>query len=150
MNFIVVHDSLSKNSLIEVLEYLDQSYTPALSKQVEISEYAEKLSEKAKFIFLKRENRIIGLIAYYISNTKSYVSTFGIHKDHHHQGLGQHLFNAYLNEVSKSSIRTIELEVDKSNKVARKFYSKFCFSIHTDNGVTLLLQKALSKKNYYN
>lgn len=45
------------------------------------------------------------------------------------RGIGTMLLNAFMNECALKGIRTISLEVRKSNSIAVKFYTRFGFQI---------------------
>lgn len=45
------------------------------------------------------------------------------------RGIGTMLLNAFMNECALKGVRTISLEVRKSNSIAVKFYTRFGFQI---------------------
>lgn len=129
MDFNFIQRKIDKDELLEIFNYLDDSFVPSLKTQVNLSEYSIKLSNKASFIFLNCGSKTIGLVAYYISMNKSFITSICIHKDYFGLGLGTKLFNHYLTEIIMMGVKNVELEVHMNNVNALRFYKRLGFNM---------------------
>lgn len=94
-------------------------------------------SELSHYFVYETNKEIIGYIGSRIYDDVLEVFNFVVKKDYQNQGIGQKLFD-YLIEYSKNyNVKSVTLEVRKSNKQAIRFYLKNDF------------YKSHIRKNYY-
>lgn len=94
-----------------------------LSK-IDSESYAKKLSKFANFLICSDNGEDIGFIAYYENNVRNelYITLIAVKQGLQHQGIGSELLYQLESKYKDSSINSIELEVDKTNTNAHKFY----------------------------
>lgn len=131
MSEIIVEHILppsDNNRLEKLLEELDQVIIPRLSDRVAIPEYAEKLSEYAELFYVIESERDIGNCAIYLNHGEvGYISSIAIKKEWQNRGIGKQLWESVLEYAISKKIKTIELEVSRSNEKALAFYKKLDF-----------------------
>ncbi len=134
----------------ECLYLLGEKYTPdELYSKVDIMQYAKKLSEKAFFIIVDDNGIKQGFTAYYLNDEQSFVfiTRIAVNELCRHQGLGRKMIEA-LSKYYSSRFEKIELEVEKTNEVARIFYHNMGFYIKEDRETKVLMSRELhSLKN---
>ncbi len=91
----------------------------------------------AHYFVFDLNNEIIGYIGSRIYDDVCEVFNFVVKKAYQKQGYGQELFNHLLAYIKPMNVKTISLEVRKSNKTALRFYYKNDFL------------KSHVRKNYY-
>jgi GNAT superfamily N-acetyltransferase len=116
---IQVQFEITLEELMEYFESIDQEYLNQLLTEVNLSEYATKIIERAKKIILRDETKIIASLFYYESEAEVFVSHVSVCKSFERQGLGKKIL-----ELLKSKVRqrVIILEVNANNNNARQFY----------------------------
>jgi len=95
------------------------------------------LNPFAYYIVYELNGNIVGYLGTRIYDDSCEVLNFLVDNNFQGQGIGQSLFNYLLEELNKRLVKTINLEVRKSNKKAINFYYK--------NGFV----KANIRKKYY-
>jgi len=109
INFDYKHRNASE--IESLLNYLNDSYTPVLSEQVDFKLYSEKLAKNAEFIFLLVNDKTIGWVAYYVNQNESFITSIGIHKDFHGLKLREKLYQEFEKTVLNKGVKLIKLEV---------------------------------------
>lgn len=113
------------------LNELEPKFHQLLVQRVNLDEYVDKLKRQAKTIEYWEDKRLVGLIAFYINEASQsiFISNFTIVQDRVSQGIGKELFVKLIEESQKTLIAfKIELEVQKKNSNAIKFYQGLGFS----------------------
>ena len=107
---------LSKEEVIDLLEYFDDSSDRPLHEGLDFDAYSDKLSKYAYFTLAYLKNLCVGFIAYYLNDEGRfvYVPQVVVHKCGRHQGVG-HLMFIELYAKCANKYRTVELEVLKDN-----------------------------------
>ena len=73
------------------------------------------------------ESRIVGMLVMWLVIDEAHVGTFAIHPQFRRRGIGQHLLAHALLAAYAQGIRTVFLEVRRSNLNAQALYRKFGF-----------------------
>lgn len=99
-----------------------------LSLFVDLKEFAEKLTEKAKIIYALRQNEIVGVCAFYHNPAPldSYLSVILVRSNVRNIGVGNKMMLQMIDYCSDSA--GIMLEVSEANTFAIPWYEKFGFS----------------------
>jgi GNAT superfamily N-acetyltransferase len=138
--------SNEKSRIINFLTQVESSFYEPLSHRVNLSEYATKLSEKARNIFLTAGKKDIAHLAFYEDDfeKKIFLSSISIQKSSRGMGIGSYFLAILKIYARENNFRTITLEVDyrASNLVA--FYEKNEFHRHHVNGNRLFLVTKLN------
>ena len=133
----------------DCLYLLGKSFTPdELYSRVDIRQYAEKLSEKAFFLLAEDNGEKQGFTAYYLNNDQSFVfiTRIAVNELYRHHGLGRKMIEELSNFYS-NRFDAIELEVEKTNEVAKFFYRNLGFDIKEDRGTKILMKRDLNVLN---
>ena len=110
-----------KDTLLQFINYL-----PGLEERVkDINAYSEKLSRNARVLCQYVNDKCTGFCAYYANdmNTKTgYITQIAIHEDFRRQGLGRRLIRECIDDMKRSGMNRVRLEVRKDNDGAIAFY----------------------------
>lgn len=129
----------------DCLFLLGESFTPdELYSRVDIRQYAKKLSEKAFFLLVEDNGEKQGFTAYYLNDEQSFlfITRIAVNELFRHQGLGRMMIGA-ISDYYSNRFDAIELEVEKTNEVAKHFYHNLGFFIKEDRETKLLLRREL-------
>lgn len=139
--------SFENHLSIEECKYLlGEEFTPdELYSRVDITQYAQKISEKAFFLLDKDGNKTRGFIAYYLNNESSFIfiTRIAVSSNFRHQGIGRKMIDTLSNHYSRE-YKAIELEVEKTNDVAMKFYHSMGFDVIDDRETKFLMCRELN------
>lgn len=116
--------------LKNILNDFNDNFTPRLSEKIKnFDDYAKKLLNDAIFYQIKKEDKNIGLLAFYINKkTKiSYLTLIAIKNEYQGYGFGKKLLEMYENISKKEKMDILKLEVFDKNIKAVNFYRKFGF-----------------------
>lgn len=143
-NLILTKNKSVYNDIKNHLERCDTLFKPLLSSYINLEVYAKKLFEKATRYEVFYENKLIGLIAVYVSKDIGFISNFSVENEFVGKGLARQLMDFCIGDFHKQNISTISLEVFKQNLRAIKFYSKFDFNIEKEDPLRYTLVKTLN------
>lgn len=138
----IVVEKLSKESVLKLLIDFDDSFDPHYSELIEdVPAYAEKLSENAQFVLVKKDTIIIGAVAFYhnVELKMIYIPYVCVSRLHRHKGLAT-LMIEYLKSHYSLGIERIVLEVRSNNVGAKAMYQKVGFSPIFDNGEKIRME----------
>lgn len=144
MNIVTMVDNNTKNTvkpdgieIIQVKKYnqiyylikkFNNVFTPPLSKRSNnLSSYSRKLHKNAMVYVAKKKRRILGFIAFYINDFKTYTAygtLIAVIPKAQNQNIGQLLVEMFINESKKRGMKRIKIEVDKHNEKAIYIYKK--------------------------
>lgn len=91
----------------------------------------------SQYFVYEINSEVVGYVGYRVYDDVAEMLNFVIDDKHQNQGIGQELFDYSLEHISKMNVKSISLEVRKSNTKAKRFYLK--------NG----FEKSYVRKNYY-
>ena len=92
-----------------------------------LSEYAQKLKDYADVYVGIQDNENVGLLVFYANDFESrtaYISLIGIKEAYRYMNFGKQLLFKVIELSRKRGMKTIRLEVDNKNEVAKKFYQR--------------------------
>lgn len=140
-------DIVEKKLLVDdCLNLLSEEFTPdELYSRVDVGQYAKKLSEKAFFLLDQMENKTRGFIAYYLNNDSSFVfiTRIAVSCYYRRHGVGRNMIEI-LTTHYRSHYKSIELEVEKTNKAALEFYQSLGFQMKEDRTTKYLMSKRIN------
>ena len=125
--------SINKTNLLEVVEHLtacDSSFVPALSAQVKLYQYSQKLVENATRFEAFSNNKLVGLIACYLNDYKNqigFISNVSVIGSFNGKGIAKQLLGMLMQYAAENNFNTISLEVNKLNLPALSLYKKVGF-----------------------
>ncbi|AFJ01909.1 acetyltransferase [Methylophaga frappieri] len=128
------------------MRQVDSDFYDPLSERVNLFDYAKKLSDKAKNLFLVAEEQVdVAHFAFYLNEQQKslFITSISIKKVFQGIGLGSYLLTALKRYARDTNYRLIELEVDSRSQSLIHFYKKNEFVEQTRNGNILSLQYRL-------
>lgn len=125
-------NTVDVNSLKILLDEADIFFTPKLSEQINLTEYAKKIITNGFTAEFWYNSTLQGCIAGYINDTETlnaYISFVYVNKNHRRSGVAQKLLQLFIEEAKKQNFKNIFLKCNKNNTAALSFYKKNDFQI---------------------
>ncbi len=132
MNNIQIKKVSNILELEKFLIKIDNDFPVALSKKVNLKEYAKKVVEKGTNFFAVKNNEIIGVCTGYTNNKKeciAYISALAVLQQYRNLEVGKQLIIAFKEYSKKANMKKIQLYVHKENDRAIRFYEHNGFEI---------------------
>lgn len=120
----------SQNEIYLHLLDCDKFFIPKLSEKVNISEYSEKIFNKAINIEAWDNERLIGLVSMYINEEDTsfgYITNVSIINEYKNRGIASKLTKKCIKYSKDINLNWISLKVDTKNVSAVNLYNKFNF-----------------------
>ncbi|MBU1142024.1 MAG: ribosomal protein S18-alanine N-acetyltransferase [Firmicutes bacterium] len=95
------------------------------------------LNPFAHYFVYEKNKEIVGYIGFRAIDKESEMMNFCVNPEYHSQGIGSEILEYSINYLKDLKVKTILLEVRKSNKKAQAIYEKYGF------------QQSHIRKNYY-
>ena len=121
---------LTKEMLVNYLKKVDESFPVPLSKKVDLTDYANKLSTKATLCYEIWNEESIGLVAGYtekVINEMAYIALVGVVEEAQHEGIASKLVKEFCIECSQKGLKKVHLYTDSRNERAILMYKKLGF-----------------------
>ena len=130
----IKQDTATDRDIFDHLKRTDQCHTPPLSKRVNLIDYAQKLSKKAKKIELWDEQKLFGLIAFYEgADDTIFVTNVSVEEAYRlpnrQEKFASLLLKHFIGLMQNSSTSKIELSVFVGNVRAKKYYENHGFEM---------------------
>lgn len=118
------------DEIFEIMNDLKNSFFSDEAKNNSfIINQAEKYSKNA-IVYCSYDKQVNGFISFYANDVDikiGFLSMIIISKDFQGNGIGKHLMDKMLKDLRKLQFDYVDLEVNKSNEIAIKFYEKYGF-----------------------
>lgn len=122
------------------LKKADNYFIPKLSSRVNLEEYSVKLRTFSKTFEAWCNNELIGFIALYLKENKdAFISNISVLNNFNGLGIGTILIKNCNDYLKSLSFEKIELEVNKENLAALRFYKKNNFKQISKNENSIFL-----------
>ena len=124
---------LNKASTAQIAEHLlrcDADFVPPLSGRVEINDYAQKITSKARRFEAWSGGALAGLVAAYYNNQEkriAYITNVSVLKSWTGKGIAARLIGLCVENAKASGMRHVSLEVANDNARAIRLYEKSGF-----------------------
>jgi ribosomal protein S18 acetylase RimI-like enzyme len=118
-------------------------FTPDLNETVNITDYSKKIFLHSTTFEAWAQNKLIGLIAAYFSDTKThvaYITNVSIINEYSGLGLASGLLEMCIAHAKLSHFFSIILEVNKTNTPAINLYKKYGFEIFKNEGNSFFMK----------
>ncbi|MDO5850910.1 MAG: ribosomal protein S18-alanine N-acetyltransferase [Methanobacteriaceae archaeon] len=132
----------------------------AIEKEVFTDPYPSGILEElynfgAGFLVVEKKELVVGFIVFWIKNDcEGHIISLAVDSKYQHEGVGSLLVTTSLNVLKSLNLKSIQLEVRKSNIIARQFYKKHDFvedeyliNYYDDGEVGILMK--YNKLNHY-
>lgn len=117
------------------LRECDARFTPALSARVDLAGYARKLATSADRFEAWYGERLVGLVAAYLSTAateKGFISSVSVTRDFGGKGLATALMLDCRQVARGQGLAGLTLDVSAADEVAQAFYRKLGFEVVGD------------------
>jgi ribosomal protein S18 acetylase RimI-like enzyme len=123
----------------------DDTFLVSLSQRVNLSDYINKLINKAFNFEAWQGKEIIGLVnAYFNFDTETvFISNVSVVVKQHGKGIASSLLNNCIKLAKEKKIKVISLEVDEKNEKAKKLYAKMGFDFKILNEKIFIMTKKI-------
>jgi GNAT superfamily N-acetyltransferase len=126
---INVHE-LKKNEKNKIMvekfiKRYDSSFKPSISRQVEITEYVEKVFSQGHFFGIKSDKSIEGLIGFYCNDEESkrgYITYLSVGKKLRGKGVGKTLVTKCTEKCEVEGMKKLRVQTWSDNKSAINLY----------------------------
>ena len=122
--------------IIELMEQVDNDFSPPLSKNINFELFAEKIINNSVIFQMCDKGILAGFVALYCNdfvNKTAFIPMIAIHTEYRRKGLALNLVNMAIQYAKDAGFEKISLEVYKSNQSAKKLYNKLGFSVIAEN-----------------
>jgi [ribosomal protein S18]-alanine N-acetyltransferase len=123
------------NDIVFIVNLENNVFTQTLGENFLYDELM--LNPFSHYFVIEEQNQLIGYIGFRAFDENSEMMNFAIDPKYQHQGYGSKLLSFGLEHLKSLDVKTLVLEVRKSNKNAQKLYEKFGFT------------QSHIRKNYY-
>lgn len=131
--YIFSIEKLSYQQVFDLLNRFDDKFVPKLSEELDIENYAKKMSDNALFAVYRKESNIVAFVAYYLNLELSvvYITCVCVDSAFERKGLAFNLILKLKSEYSRV-VKNMALEVRKDNLRAFNLYKNLGFIIEED------------------
>lgn len=133
----------SKNQIKEHLTECSKLFVPRLDSYIEIEKYSEKIFDKANRIEFLCQDKLKGLIAYYVNGQEAFITNVSVTQDYIGKEIASELMEQCFLRLIKQGIREVLLDVKRDNSRAIKFYKKHNFFIKEEKNNNFTMKKNL-------
>lgn len=122
---------MKRSDIVSFLESADRLFPIPLSEKVDISEYADKLMNKATLVIYQVRGVLMGMAAGYTehlpSSNLAYLALVGVLPECWRCGIGSALIQRFIAVAQQAGARGVHLYTDPSNGSAIAMYQKLGF-----------------------
>lgn len=147
-----IHNNASRQQIQSFLEEIESNFEPPLGQRLNIQEYAQKLSNKARVLYYKEEERIVSAILYYINTEQktAYIPVLGSIFGFEGKGLMRVLMDKLEETLFASDCESLGLETWLGSRalniyIKRGFYVSSITEHRELNRINVTLYKDLKK-----
>ena len=134
------------SDIYNFLAICDQAFIPALSSQVNIRRYSEKLYENAETVEFWTNGRLSGLVAFYCNDHErktAYVTSVGVLPEFQGIGIAKEMLKKTIEIAIEENMEFMRLEVGRQNERAANMYRRLNFRVLSESTHTLLMEKKI-------
>ena len=111
--------------IFNISEIEKEAFKDPLSEDFFYQEFSS--NPFAKYYVYELNHKIVGYIGYRVVDHQAEMMNFAVLKDYQKENIGQTILYETLDILKKESVKTVILEVRRSNKIAQHIYEKFGF-----------------------
>lgn len=116
---------MRESDIDRILEIERESFSPPWSREAFLLELTKNIL--AKYIVVEIEGKVVGYGGIWLIIDEGHVTNIAIDKEYRGLGLGKKLLEGLIQLCIDRDIKSITLEVRKSNEVAKGLYKKYGF-----------------------
>lgn len=152
MSILSFTNSKSEQKILTFLKEIDASFQPRLSTKVDLVTYSKKINKLANVFFATLDNKDIGIVAFYINSDRrtAFITVIGVLPDYQGKGIGKFLLDLVQDYAIEKGLSYLELEVDKVNTSAIRFYRKNGFVVSISDHLPPIDSKVTNNSFYMN
>jgi ribosomal protein S18 acetylase RimI-like enzyme len=151
MSILSFTNSKPEQKILTFLKEVDASFQPKLSTKVDLVTYSKKLSKLANVFFATLDNKDIGIVAFYINSDRrtAFITVIGVLPDCQGKGIGKFLLDLVQDYAIEKDLSCLELEVDKVNTSAIRFYQKNGFVVSISDHLPSIDSNVTNNDSFY-
>lgn len=116
---------MRESDIDRILEIERESFSPPWSREAFLLELTKNIL--AKYIVVEIEGKVVGYGGIWLIIDEGHVTNIAVDKEYRGLGLGKKLLEGLIQLCIDRDIKSITLEVRKSNEVAKGLYKKYGF-----------------------
>lgn len=139
----------SREEIARHLSDCDCAFVPPLSERCSISDYAQKIAEKAERFEAWVGGELVGLVAAYCNDSVgrvAFITTVSVLPEWQAKGIGWQLVRRCSDHACGHGFLRIELEVDSRNLAAVRLYAKHGFATERNNGQSVIMNLVIGER----
>lgn len=145
---ILIEKNIEIDEIFESINRFNNYFIESIESRVgSLWEYSIKISRYGNVYLAKTEDKTVGIIIFYANNAISkvgYITTIAVISEYKGNSIGKRLLALSECIAMKNGMKSMELEVHKSNISAIKFYEKNGYSyLKNATDKTIFLRKEL-------
>ena len=123
-------DTATTADVLGHLTRCDADFTPPLSARLDLGDYAAKLAERAARFEAWDGDRLVGLVAAYVTPgaPEAFISNVSVVPELRGRGIAAALVADCIDRARGSGAATVALEVATADRAAGRFYEKLGFT----------------------
>ncbi len=126
----------------------EAAFVQALSQQIDIGVYAQKLADMASRFEIWQAQQLVGLLAVYCNQPpQAFISNVSLWPSLQGQGHAAQLMQAGLAHVQSLGLDSIALKVAQTNSKAMHFYQRLGFETQLVHAQELTMRLSLKRVN---
>lgn len=120
----IVIEKMKESDLPEVLAIEQVSFPTPFTLNL----FKMELNLNVAHLFVARQaGKVVGYVDFWRVGPEAHLITIAVHPDHRKHGIGSKLVTFMLDEVKKSRVEVVSLDVRPSNAAGLKLYASFGF-----------------------
>ncbi len=135
-------NNASAEEIFKHLTFCKDQFVPPLNEYVDIKSYSMKIKSNALTFEAWQRDYLVGLLAAYFNDftsKKAFITSLSVATQFQGLGIAKSLLLRCLEYSAEHDFRAIDLEVNKNNKKAIRFYMSNEFSIKAESPNSLIL-----------
>ena len=127
-----IERQLSKEKIEIFIKKCDHAFVPLLSSRVNLSDYSQKLADKATHFLALDNHKLRGVICCYTNDLQKksvFLSLTCISPGYQGKGIGKKLTQFFIDKMKEKKFRKIRFEVAKGNISCQEMYKHVGFKI---------------------
>lgn len=141
---IIACKQVSAKQIFQYLRNANHMFLPILSEQVDLTNYANKISRYADVIWAIDGKRIAGMCAYYANEPPSaYLTSISVLPEFQKTGIAHRMLRQAIKSCQARNFMYLDLHVFQQNVQAIALYRQIGFEYLCDDGKKLVMRYKL-------
>lgn len=123
----IIIEDIKEEDLFEVMEIEKEAFSDPWTLEMFYSELFNSFS----YLWGVREisGKLIGYLCFWRVVDETHILNLAVHKNYRRKGIASKMMRAAIDYWRRDGVKTVLLEVRRSNKAAQELYKKFGFNV---------------------